>query len=377
MSQFELRITLAEPFFAGSHREWALAWQQYSQHNINLLTLSGHHWKWRMHGGAITLAQQAQNCDPPDVFVTTDMLNLPLFMSLMRQKWANVPVVLYFHENQLTYPWSPTDVDVQLKRDNHYSFINYSSALAADYVWFNSDYHRRSFLGSLPAFLQQFPDYKGLEQIDNIVSKSHTMPLGVSLQRFDEYRPDAPKTATDKPLLLWNHRWEYDKNAEAFFAVLFALSEQGYAFELAVLGEQYTKQPAIFAQARQKLQHHIVYWGYAPQFADYAYWLWRADILPVTAIQDFFGQSVVEAMYCATYPLLPNRLAYPEHLPSESKQIYLYDTDSELYQKLCTILPRIEEVRRELAEIPAFVQRYDWQYAARQYDEALQQYLSS
>jgi len=51
-------------------------------------------------------------------------------------------------------------------------------------------------------------------------------------------------------------------------------------------------------------------------FAEYAKWLWRADILPVTSRQEFFGASVVQALYCNCCALLPDRLAYPEHLPS-------------------------------------------------------------
>ena len=37
-----------------------------------------------------------------------------------------------------------------------------------------------------------------------------------------------------------------------------------------------------------------------------------SDILPITSNQDFFGGSIIEAMYCETTPLLPKRLTYPE-----------------------------------------------------------------
>ena len=33
---------------------WIDSYQKYSNHNIDLLTLPGNKWKWRMHGGAIT-----------------------------------------------------------------------------------------------------------------------------------------------------------------------------------------------------------------------------------------------------------------------------------------------------------------------------------
>ena len=58
MSSFEkLNITLIEPFFTGSHKAWAEGYKKNSQHNISIISLKGIYWKWRMHGGAITLAK--------------------------------------------------------------------------------------------------------------------------------------------------------------------------------------------------------------------------------------------------------------------------------------------------------------------------------
>ena len=60
--------------------------------------------------------------------------------------------MVYFHENQASYPWSPNDRDIQYNRDTHYGFINYVSALTADHVFFNSEFHMNSFLNALPSF---------------------------------------------------------------------------------------------------------------------------------------------------------------------------------------------------------------------------------
>ena len=62
----------------------------------------------------------------------------------------------------------------------------------------------------------------------------------------------------------------------------------------------------------QILETNIVHFGFCESFSEYAQWLWKADILPVTSNQDFFGISIIEASYCETYPLLPERLSYPE-----------------------------------------------------------------
>ena len=59
-----------------------------------------------------------------------------------------------------------------------------------------------------------------------------------------------------------------------------------------------------------------------------------ADILPVTSNQEFFGASVMEAIYCGTKPILPNSLAYPELIPPEHHLDVLYKNENELYEKV-------------------------------------------
>ena len=53
-----MHILLLEPYFTGSHRSWSEEFQFYSQHEIQILSMKGQFWKWRMHGGAVSLANQ-------------------------------------------------------------------------------------------------------------------------------------------------------------------------------------------------------------------------------------------------------------------------------------------------------------------------------
>jgi len=365
-----MNIVLVEPFFTGSHAQWAKGYQAASQHNVQILSLKGQHWKWRMHGGAITLAQMLRQFQHKiDLLLVSDMLDLTTFLSLTRKRTAAIPVALYMHENQLTYPWSPSDKDVQLKRNNHYSFINYTSALAADKVFFNSAYHKNSFLQALPNLLQQFPDYQNKTSIAQITQKSSVLHLGLNLTRFDKYK--VVNENKSKPLLIWNHRWEYDKNPTAFFSQLFQLADNGYAFELAVLGEQFAQVPPIFVEAKKRLAAYIVQWGYANSFEEYAQWLWRADILPVTSNQDFFGGSVVEAMYCNTYPILPKRLAYPEHIPQSYWRYHYYNTPKQFNKLLNYSLKKNNDISK--VPVQNYVCQYDWLNMALQYDNVFAQ----
>ena len=366
-----MKILLIEPFFTGSHRDWALGLQTHSQHEIELLTLPGRHWKWRMHGGAVTLAREfLASPYQPDLILATDMLDLPTFLGLTRTRTAQVPTAVYFHENQLTYPWSPTDQDVPLKRDNHYSFLNYTTALTADRVFFNSAYHRDSFLAALPGFLGAFPDHREMESVEMIRKKSQVLPLGIDLKRFDTCQYDLPATTGQKPaLILWNHRWEYDKNPEDFFQALFLLADQGLEFEVVVLGEGYRKIPPIFKTTQERLGPRILQFGYAETFAEYARWLWQADILPVTSRQDFFGASAVEAMYCGTVPLLPDRLAFPEHITGADREQYYYQDFEELVERLGGMIKDIDRLRANRLNLG--LERYDWSQLASKYDAHL------
>jgi glycosyltransferase involved in cell wall biosynthesis len=362
-----MNICLIEPFHTGSHAAWGEEYARYSRHHVTLLTLSGRHWKWRMHGGAVTLARQFMaGRETPDLLLASDMLDLTTFLALTRSKTHDLRTALYCHENQLTYPWSPDDNDPAQRRDAHYAFINYTSALAADAVLFNSRYHLDAWTCQLPEFLKSFPDQKELESSAAIQAKCAVLPLGMDLRRLDQYRPAQPKDPAEPPLILWNHRWEYDKNPDEFFRVLFQLQEEGVPFEVAILGESYRKSPPVFAEARRRLGARVVQFGYAANFADYAHWLWRADILPVHSHHDFFGASVVQAIYCHCTPLLPRRLAYPEHLPAEMHSRLLYNNLDDLTSRLRAML---KQPLHETGKLRAEVASYDWQQLVGRYDE--------
>ncbi len=313
-----------------------------------------------MHGGAVSLAKQFNELDyQPDLILGTSMLDFPTFLGLTKEKSAGIPTAIYFHENQLTYPWSPQDRDIKHKRDNHYAFINYASALVADKVFFNSQYHFNSFIGALPKFLNQFPDKREKENIDVIKQKSEVLHLGMDLSRFDKFRH---QSTNEKPVLLWNHRWEYDKNPKEFFETLFNLDEDGVKFKLIVLGEQNDVNPPIFDEAKSRLNQQIIHWGYAENFEEYARLLWKADILPVTSNQDFFGGSVVEAMYCGCFPLLPHRLAYPEHINDQQKELCLYK-EGGLLNRLKSIINNWNS-----SDFNFDVKKYDWSKCIDTYD---------
>jgi glycosyltransferase involved in cell wall biosynthesis len=358
-----VRVWLVEPYYTGSHRAWADGYRAHSRHDVRLLTMPGRFWKWRMQGGAVTLARRAQALDEvPDVILASDMLNLPAFLALAGEALAGVPVALYFHENQLTYPLQPGE-----KRDLHYGFINFGSALRADRVLFNSRYHLEAFFDELPRLLKHFPDYTELWAVEALRGKAQVLPLGLELARFDAHWP--ARAAAGPARLVWNHRWEYDKDPETFFRAVHALVREGLDFRLILLGESFRNQPDEFLEARQALPDYIEHFGYAPDVATYARLLWQADLVVSTAIHEFFGAAVVEACYCGCYPILPNRLAYPELIPEAHATGCLYDDFDGLLARLRRGIQDVEGLQR--VSLQADMARFDWGKMAPAYDRVL------
>lgn len=368
-----LKILLIEPFYTDSHKQWADGLIANSRHQIKLLSLPGRHWKWRMFGAAVTLANEFKKLNETfDLILATDMLDVSTFLGLTKELTANTKTAIYFHENQLTYPWSKNDPDVELQRDRTYAFINYTSALAADKVLFNSAYHKNSFLNALPDYLKAFPDFQNINSIESITEKSEVLHVGLNLQKFDAYDEvnNNRSNLNEYPLILWNHRWEFDKNPEQFFNVLQSLQQNEVKFKLVVLGKAYSKQPNIFNEVTSIFKDELLHIGYAESFEEYAKWLQQADIIPITSNQEFFGISLIEAMYCNTFPLLPKRLSYPEHIPANLHNTFFYDDEKHLKSKLQRLifdiaLPRKQNIRNH-------IKHYNWQNMVTSYDNCFE-----
>lgn len=371
-----MRIFLIEPYFTGSHRIWAEGYQKHSRHEIEILSLEGRYWKWRMHGGAVSLAKTyLENESDPDLILATDMLDLTTFLSLTRERTAHIPTAIYFHENQISYPWSEGDRDVLYKRDKHYGFINYVSALTADSVLFNSTYHRESFLNELHNLLKHFPDFRDLQNIKSIEAKSFVQHLGMDLSALDAMKPDSGRIDREHktPVILWNNRWEYDKNPDDFFKVLDILAEKGLDFKVVIMGEHFSKKPDVFDRAKEKHGNRILQFGYVESRNEYIQWLYSSDILPVTSNQDFFGMSVVEAVYCGLYPLLPSRLSYPELFPPEMFSQNYYDNFESLVEKLIALLSNPKLIPN--LEFREHLKRFGWEIKAKEYDDFFESLL--
>ena len=340
-----MKVLALEPWHGGSHRRFLDDLVRHSRHEIRPITMAARYWKWRMQGAAVTLAEKAREAVAegfePELLFASDMVNVPAFLALTRDLFADTPVVLFFHENQLTYP-----LREGAERDYTYAYVNVLSALAADHVVFNSAFHQEQFFGALPDLLRRFPDYAHVGTMPALRGKTSVLHLGLDLEGLDRARPEAERRRAlepGPPILLWNHRWEYDKDPEAFFRTVNRLDDAGLRFRLILAGKTFAEHPPSFERGFRRYAERVLHYGYAESFDDYAALLHRADIVVSTAQHEFFGIAMMEAIHCGCHPLLPDRLTYPELIPDDLHRPLLhapvlYRDDDDLFEILKGLL---------------------------------------
>jgi glycosyltransferase involved in cell wall biosynthesis len=270
-------------------------------------------------------------------------------------------VLLYMHENQFTYPRIRGT-----KLNSWFGQINYISALAADHVAFNSEYHRADFLDALRQLVHQPNNWLNPEAIEIIERKSSVLPVGVELRWLDELRPTT--TTPAPPLILWNHRWEFDKAPAMFVRALQTLTAEGHEFRVAVAGEPGDNPHPALIELPEEMGDRLIQHGHVDRPEDYGRLLWEADVVVSTARHEFFGVSIVEAMYCECAPLLPNGLNYPHLVPAAQHSVCLYDSEQEFIDKLRNAVLGAE---LDTGPLRRAATRYDWSTVAAQCDTAI------
>ena len=355
-----MKIAFLEPFFGGSHASFAEGWKSHSRHEIELFTLPARKWKWRMRGSAVAFAERLRG-EKFDAVFATDYVNLAELLGLLPE-FRRLPAAAYFHENQLTYP-----VREESERDYQFAFTNITTCLAASRVFFNSAYHRNEFLQAVPRFLKRLPDCEPppSELARRIAEKSKVLYLGADLAPLLSMRRERSGPLT----VLWNHRWEYDKGPDELFAALGELRAKGAEFRLIVCGQSFRHVPEEFERARVGFAEELIHFGTADR-AEYTRLLAQTDVVVSTAVHEFFGLSVVEAMAAGACPLLPDRLSYPELLTPELAERSLYRTRAQLVKKLRDFCSAPEKARAGAEEARACAERFDWSARVRDFDDA-------
>ncbi|MFW5927105.1 MAG: tRNA-queuosine alpha-mannosyltransferase domain-containing protein [Wenzhouxiangella sp.] len=315
------RILLLSAYRSDSHACWS-DWLQRRIEGVEWIVreLPGRHFAWRIRGNPLSWLDDIP-IEPPGRVLATSMVDLATLKGIHPQL-AGVPTTYYFHENQFAYPVSRRQV-----RTIEHAIVQIYGALAADELLFNSDYNRRTFLDGTAEFAAKMPDRAPRDLPERLAPKSRVLPVPVE--------PVPPAETRDRRLIVWNHRWEYDKRPELFADAVCHLAEKGLDFRLALLGKRPRNTPPALARIRDRLADRIVADGRLPR-DEYRALLGRAGIVASTAAHEFQGLAMLEAVSAGAIPVVPDALCYPEQYPATFR--YRADDVRALVERLAHFL---------------------------------------
>jgi glycosyltransferase involved in cell wall biosynthesis len=363
-----LEVVVVEPWYGGSHRAWADGLVRHSRHRVRLVTHPDRFWRWRLRGGAVTLAEQLRaDVDAhgrPGVVVISSLVHGAALLGLARRELGDVPVVAYVHESQLRYP--TTD---GRGPDTDAAMANWQTLLAADAVWWNSAFHRSTVLEALPAFLRAAPDLSHADLVAQVDAKSAVVPVGVELAGLLGVRRTAGASADEGPLVVWNQRWEHDKDPLGWLRIMARLADAGLAFRLALAGERPRERDAEATALLARLDDRIETDRYLDADA-YRALLLRSDVFLSCARHEFFGISVVEAIAAGCVPVLPDALSHPELLPDRWHEAVLYEP-GRAQDALSAVLTDLDGARARVAGLRDEMARWSWPRVIDRYDTGL------
>ncbi len=357
------RILILEPYYGGSHKYFLDGLQKHVRANYHLLTLPARNWKMRMQLSALWFVEQIKLLPVVerqfDSVLCSSFTDVAVLRALLAgvHGWNHQARILsYFHENQFVYP-QRFDVPGQFQ----FAAINFHSALASDGIAFNSSYNRESFFAGCRKGLQAAMDMKFSGIIEQLADKALVLSPGIEFSEIDR---NEWKKAPEIPVIVWNHRWEHDKNPQSFFHALHQLEQRGIDFRLIVLGQSFPASPACFAHGKKQLQEKILHYGFVPSYAKYSKLLSQGDIVISTSLHEFYGISILEAVRAGCLPVLPNRLSYPELFANT----FLY-SDGSLAERLEKVITDRCRLSRETAA--AMTDRFAWPSLRQAYSEWL------
>ena len=365
-----MRILLLSAYHAESHRRWCEGLiSAFDDCQWTLLTLPPRYFSWRVRGNSLSWAFQQREVleQEYDLLIATSMVDLSSLRGFV-PKLAQLPTIVYFHENQFAYPLSK-----QAQQTVEPQVLNIYTALCADRLLFNSEFNRSSFLAGCADLLRRLPDHvpEGISEL--LRTRSEILPVPIANSGF--------RTTHNKGVdlwqgrsgdgqilkLLWAARHEYDKGPDRLLAILTQLEKRSVPYKIAILGQQFQSSPEEFKLIHQQFKHRIVQFGFVESSLEHRQWLQTADIILSTAIHEFQGLAVLEAIAEGCIPILPDRQVYPE-LVSESYLYNSYQTDIETEARSA-----VELILSASEQVAPDVSGFSWASLKPRYRDILQQ----
>ena len=350
-----MKILLLSAYDAQSHQYWHKGMiRQLPQYQWTVLTLPPRYFAWRVRGNALSWFTEQYHVlnQEYDLIIATSMVDLVGLKGLI-PRLANIPSVVYFHENQFAYPMSGYEkglLEVQM--------MSVFSALSATKVVFNSHYNKATFLSGLSQLFKKLPDHKPKNIAALIAEKSTVLPVPLQASKLNL----TANQTSDKLTVLWNHRWEFDKGPELLLAILQQLTTLTSEVVFHIVGQQFRHSPEVFQTIKQQFASILGQFGYIENIECYQQLLVNSDVVLSTASHDFQGLAILEAVQAGATPLLPNALVYPEYFDKQ----YLYEEGNSqaAAKKLANCV--VAKQRNNLPAVPN-VESFQWRQLIDEY----------
>lgn len=341
-----MKALLISAYDAGSHRAWRNGLEKYLDIELHQIVLPPRAWAWRIGTAPWQIKTTFSDllAESWDVLITTSVLDLATLRGIVPEL-REIPTIVYWHENQFAYP---RDVDAFILMKEVYTLASASVNI------FNSKYNRDSLLDGVERFFEKKPDAVDLSLLRDVIARSEVIPVGI--EPLDETRAERERR------IVWNHRWEWDKAPEVFFEAVEVLAERGVDFNLSIHGEAFRTSPDVFSEAQAKFGERLRHFGYSTR-DEYVQSLSTARVVVSSAIHEFQGVAMLEAIEAGARPVAPARLAYPEYIQDED----LYSPSS---NEALTLADAIESALD--APCPTYdLSPYHWPTVISQWKEVL------
>lgn len=340
------RILLLSAYHAQSHAVWAERLQGlFPDWEWCCLSLPPRHFNWRIRSNGLHWAYTEKETlgQHWDLLIATSMVDLASLRSLAPEL-STVPGVVYFHENQFAYPQNAT-ADA---RDNiEPKLVPIYSALSADRIVFNSHFNRNTFLQGVRNLSKRLPEpmpwgvLKKLESSCVLAVPLLAVDSGMRIGRGTDRVGMGEADVLD---VVWNHRWEYDKNPALLLAIVGQCLQDAPGVRFHIVGQQFRQRPREFDDAIILLDRWSQVSGRPAglrgflEDGEYRQLLRSADVVLSTALHDFQGLAVQEACVQGCSPLAPDDLVYPEYLGRE----FLYAASGRVEEIAVAVARRLQ-----------------------------------
>ena len=361
------RVLLLSGYDAASHKRWRQGLARYlDDFNFTQIALPPRHFSWRIRGNSLSFAglHRESLTGSYHALIATSMVDLSALRGMV-PALAQLPTALYFHENQFAYPKSH-----RAHASAEPQIVTLYSALCADQLVFNTAFNRDSFFDGAEQLLRRLPDLVPGGLVSALRERTRIIPVLLEDRCFD--LPARPVNDDGRVQVIWNHRWEYDKNPALLLRALECLHTRfngKLPFVLHVVGQSFRQIPAEFTAIRDLLREAdaLGQWGYLPA-ERYRELLALSDIVLSSADHDFQGLSVLEAVAAGATPVVPARQAYPEWFGAAACYPCTGELEADATAFADAIVARLDPASRAA---PVDVSRVQWARGGDQYRRLL------